>query len=262
MRSPIELASAGILFVVSFVISAIKPLPQPADYHQLADQRTIFGVPNAIDVFTNFPYVVVSIVALFCVTRLYRESREVLAAFIFGCFFLSTASVSITSSLYHLAPNNVSLVGDRLSIVFSATFLVGVACLKVFGSRETLRVVAISGIYGVSSMLYWCLTSGSRLENILYYVAFQIFVVCFVAFCCFLRCARSMSYKWLLSAVVAYAASKPFEINDAQFLALTNGLISGHSAKHLVIVFCVCAVLMHMLRSGDFSCRSSGSPNA
>jgi len=127
----------------------------------------------------------------------------------------------------------------------------GIASLNPFGALEGLKITGIAVIYGLWSLFYWYQTSTSPSENILFYVFFQICVLCFAAYCCIMRRQFAMSYKWVAFAIAAYVLSKPFEVYDSEFFEITNGLISGHSMKHLIIVFSVFALLIHMLESAS-----------
>lgn len=42
-----------------------EPYPQPLRYHSFADQRTMIGVPNALNVLSNLPFLIVGVWGLF-----------------------------------------------------------------------------------------------------------------------------------------------------------------------------------------------------
>src|SRR5205085_5790332 len=46
-----------ILGVVMTMLAS--PLPQPTSYHHFADQRSMFGIPNALNVLSNIPFLIV-----------------------------------------------------------------------------------------------------------------------------------------------------------------------------------------------------------
>ena len=49
-----------VLTVASLAgLSLIPPIPQDQSYHQFADQRTLFGIPNFWNVVSNLPFIAV-----------------------------------------------------------------------------------------------------------------------------------------------------------------------------------------------------------
>ncbi len=57
----------GLLVVVALVTAAVLPfmprIPQPLAYHNLADQRTLLGIPHALNVVSNLPFFFVGVAA-------------------------------------------------------------------------------------------------------------------------------------------------------------------------------------------------------
>ena len=53
-RMRVRLWAVGILSVAMVLAAMIvPPIPQPAEYHEFADQRFLFGIPNFFDVASN-----------------------------------------------------------------------------------------------------------------------------------------------------------------------------------------------------------------
>jgi len=82
----------------------VPPIPQPQDYHQFADQKTLLGIPNFWNVVSNVPFIAVGAAGL----RYFR--RDVSA----GLFFLGVFLTGFSSSYYHWNPNDAGLFWDRL----------------------------------------------------------------------------------------------------------------------------------------------------
>jgi hypothetical protein len=57
--------TAGIWFLAVLALAitvaalALPPLPQPPEYHQFADRRTLLGIPNFFNVFSNVAFLLV-----------------------------------------------------------------------------------------------------------------------------------------------------------------------------------------------------------
>jgi hypothetical protein len=93
--------AAGLLFV--------PPIPQPQDYHQFADQKTLLGIPNFWNVVSNLPFLVVGAIGL-------QYFRRDLSA---GVFFLGVFLTGFSSSYYHWNPNDAGLFWDRLPMALA-----------------------------------------------------------------------------------------------------------------------------------------------
>src|SRR5713226_7825908 len=100
---PIIATATAIIVVVALH----RPVPQDPSYHDFADQRTLFGVPNFCNVVSNLPFAFVGIAGLIALHR-----RELDAGF--AAFFLGAILISVGSAYYHLQPNNATLTWDRL----------------------------------------------------------------------------------------------------------------------------------------------------
>lgn len=62
MPSPTrELLPWLIFALLSMLLAAVGPLPLPAHYHEFVDTRTLEGVPNALNVFSNVGFFVVGV---------------------------------------------------------------------------------------------------------------------------------------------------------------------------------------------------------
>jgi hypothetical protein len=106
------IAGLGSLF-------CLPPIPQPVSYHAFADDRTLLGVPNFWNVFSNLPFLIVGVLSLIWLLRhaqvgpehpvLDRAERWPLMVFFSGVLL-----TAFGSGYYHLAPDNERLVWDRL----------------------------------------------------------------------------------------------------------------------------------------------------
>lgn len=60
-RSRVYLLGLATIIVVAVVFTAMDPFPQPAWYHRFVDQREMFHIPNAMNVISNLPFLVVGL---------------------------------------------------------------------------------------------------------------------------------------------------------------------------------------------------------
>lgn len=75
-----------VLIIVGLGIAAIgvalflPPIPQDTTYHNFADQRSLLGVPNLLNVISNVPFLVIGVLGLIFVLR--QEPRAGRGAFV------------------------------------------------------------------------------------------------------------------------------------------------------------------------------------
>src|SRR5690349_5510712 len=97
-------AGATIFSVVLLLIQG--PIPQDPAYHDFADQRTIFGVPNFWNVVSNLPMLFLGLYGFQMVLRRFQNRPDFSAKWMpvlltFGIFI-----TSFGSGYYHFAPDN------------------------------------------------------------------------------------------------------------------------------------------------------------
>src|SRR5690349_24556260 len=94
----------GVMLASLLALLLVPPIPQDQGYHNFADQRELFGIPNFWNVVSNLPFVAVGAVGLW---RFHRDATTVV---LFAGLFLT----GFGSSYYHLDPNDSTLFWDRL----------------------------------------------------------------------------------------------------------------------------------------------------
>ena len=213
-------------------ILSLDPIAQDISYHLFVDTREIWSVPNFWNVVTNLPFVIVGLLGLYKLKSpgKLKLISEINIAYIL--LFFGTFLVGFGSSYYHLAPDNQTLVWDRLpmTIAFMALFSIIISeFVSVRSGRALLMPLILAGIL---SVVYWHYSEIRGEGDLRFYVLVQfypmlaipIMMICFRS-----HCTHVYAYWWLL---LAYIAAKLFEHFDGEvFDAL--GFISGHSLKHL-----------------------------
>ncbi|MBV8505698.1 MAG: ceramidase domain-containing protein, partial [Alphaproteobacteria bacterium] len=204
MFSALTAASLAALLLV-------PPIPQDQGYHQFADQRSIFGIPNFWNVVSNLPFVAVGAAGLWR----YRDNAAAVV------FFLGVFLTGIGSSYYHWDPNDGTLFWDRLPMTLSFAAILAL----VVEERVSLRFGAIllwpSLILGVFSLLLWRWTDDLRL-----YFWVQFFPALAVISLFLLYRAKYTGTRYWIAAGVLYAVAKLFEFTDEAIYS-AGGLVSG-----------------------------------
>ena len=218
-----------LLLFVCATILLIKmansgPEVQDEAYHNFADGRTIFLIPNFWNVFSNLPFLFVGLLGILHY-RKYQSSN-----FLYYLFFFGILMVSFGSGYYHLNPNNETLVWDRLpmTIGFMSLFLI---VIREFISIKATRILSIPLLLsGIVSIIVWRF---SNTEDLRMYLLVQFYPI--LAIPIILIFFKSMYSKvrgyWVL--LLAYIIAKVFERLDGETYELLK-IISGHSIKHLM----------------------------
>lgn len=199
------------------------PVVQDEAYHDFADQRTIFGIPNFWDVMSNLPFVIVSVLGLTHLRDLIRHN------WLYGILFTSIGLMGFGSAYYHLDPDTQSLFWDRLPMTFTFMTICAVI-ISEFISRslgQTLFVPLF--LTGVISVLLWRFGAAHdlRLYAVVQFypmIALPVIVICYES-----AFTRVNAYWHLL---LLYIIAKILEHFDKEIFAL-GAVLSGHTLKHL-----------------------------
>ncbi len=148
------------LWLLAAVLAGVALMPpritQPLWYHDFADQRACFGLPNCLDTASNTLFVLAGAAGLHFLysssaRRTFIDSREALPCVL---FFFATMLVGFGSGFYHLAPANDQLMWDRAAVAL--------ALMAWFAATLCERVSLTSGLRlpllttaGLSSVVYW-----------------------------------------------------------------------------------------------------------
>jgi len=219
------------LFALGGILT-LGPIPQDVTYHLFADTREIWSIPNFWNVVTNVPFVIVGLLGLYKL-RLPDKLKVINGTGIaYILLFFGTFLVGFGSSYYHLAPDNQTLVWDRLpmAIAFMALFSIIISEFISIRSGKALLLPLI--LAGIISVVYWHFSEIRGEGDLRFYLLIQfylmlaipIMLVCFRS-----HCTHVYAYGWLL---LAYIVAKLFEHFDAEVFDVL-GFISGHSLKHL-----------------------------
>src|SRR5499427_5829417 len=99
----------GLMVISLGGLLLLPPIAQDQNYHEFADQRTIFGIPNFWNVVSNLPFLAVGAAGL----RRFRGNSATVV------FFLGVFLTGIGSSYYHWNPNDDTLFWDRLPMTLA-----------------------------------------------------------------------------------------------------------------------------------------------
>jgi hypothetical protein len=234
---PRLLLLGGLTLAAATATAFVPPIPQPDWYHDFADQRSFFGIPNSLDVVSNLPFIVVGVyglIALYAkhsrITFIGRWERISYAVLFFGALL-----TGFGSAYYHWAPDNDTLVWDRMpmTIMFMA-FLTTIISERIGWKSGRLMLFPLL-ILGLASVVYWNYTEQIGAGDLRFYGFIHFFPVVLIAMMLWLYPPRYTRGSDILVVFLFYGLATIFELLDRQVFALSN-VISGHTIKHLLAV--------------------------
>ncbi len=164
----------------------------------------------------------------------------------YAVFFLGAVLTCFGSAYYHWAPNDATLVWDRMPMTLAFMSLLAATISERINVKAGQRLLWPLLLAGAGSVAYW------RWQGNLWpYAAAQYFSVLLVGLLVVLfplRYSRSID---LLGVVGLYALAKIAEALDARIFAVAH-IISGYTLKHLIAAFAVYWLLRMLVK------RSSG----
>jgi hypothetical protein len=217
----------------------LPPIAQDPAYHIFADRRGLLGIPNFLDVTTNLAFLAVGIAGiLFC-----ASPQKVLGArqAWLACF-AGVALVGFGSAYYHLAPDNNTLVWDRLPMSIGFMALSVAVLTEYVNPRLEKFLLAPAIVLGITSVITWHYTDDLRLYVLVQFLPLLVIPAILLLYRC-----HEKNRGFLLTALVIYMVSKLTEHYDHAVFSLTGEIISGHSLKHLLAATALFVVYL-MLR--------------
>jgi hypothetical protein len=251
-------ASIGITIAALLGALLIPPIAQPLSYHDFADCRPFFNVPNFLNVASNAPFVWAGLLGILATWRgdstRFLDAREKLPYFV---FFFGAILTCFGSMYYHLGPDNPRLVWDRLPMTLGFAGLVAAAIKERVDLEFGLRSLWPLVVLGVVSVLYWYATERAGAGNLVPYAIYQGWAILIVVLLLVAFAARRYTQGHLLWwAVGLYALAKVAETFDLAIYR-AGEVASGHTIKHLLAAGAVYAVVLQLRRRAPTEASSA-----
>jgi len=207
----------GLMIVSLIALLPLPPLLQDQTYHQFADQRELFGIPNFWNVVSNLPFIAVGAVGLLAL-RL-----DAITTTLFLGIFLT----GFGSSYYHLNPNDNTLFWDRLPMTISFAAILAAVVEERVDERAGAVLLRPMLAIGIFSLLLWRWTDDLRLYAWAQFFPLLVLIVILKLF----PPKFTGSFYWA-AAVAFYALAKLLEYFD-EWVFSVGSIVSGHTLKHL-----------------------------
>src|ERR1700741_4982916 len=199
LRERPVLSLYGLMIISLVALLPLPPLLQDQAYHQFADQRELFGIPNFWNVVSNLPFVAVGAVGLW---RFHRDATTVV---LFAGLFLT----GFGSSYYHLDPNDSTLFWDRLPMTLCFAAILAAVVEERVDARAGAMLLRPMLAIGIFSLLLWRWTDDLRL-----YAWAQFFPFLALLLILSLFPAKYTGTPYWVGAAALYALAKLLEFLD------------------------------------------------
>ena len=219
----------GLMGASLAALLLLPPILQDQDYHQFADVRALFGIPNVWNVISNLPFIVIGAVGL-------AQCRDDAATVI---IFFGILLTGFGSSYYHWSPNDDTLFWDRLPMVLAfMAILANVVAERVSAKAGAILLWPLLAI-GVFSLLVWRWNGDLRLYGWVQFFPLLALPLMFLL----LPPKYTGTLYWIVAAAL-YALAKVLEHFDDAIYSIGH-FVSGHTLKHLVAAAACLVVLRY-----------------
>ena len=241
----IIIALAAIFLTFVF----IDPVPQDPAYHHFKDTRKIFLIPNAFDVLSNLPFIIIGLVGIIKSLNLRNHPALKISVLHYLVFFSGVFLTGFGSAYYHLAPSNQTLVWDRLPIsILTIGFFCSVVS-EVVNPKVAKIIVGPLLVAGIGSVLYWIVTEMAGNGDLRFYGVVQFLPVILVPLMLLMYKLPDDYLQYVVGLLFFYGLSRAAEAIDHGIFETLN-VISGHSLKHLFAAAAtLCILIMLQKRS-------------
>jgi hypothetical protein len=221
---------------------SFDPAKQDQSYHDFADKRAFFEIPNFFDVITNISFAVFGFIGLYyCIRKKQSDAPWSWIVFFFGVTF-----VCFGSGNYHLSPDNNTLVWDRLPITvgFMGFFI---ALLSEYIHPKIEKYFLLPAILlGISSILYW-----HYLDDLRYYIWIQYIPLLCIPIIMLVFKSNYSHQRYIIFALICYFLAKVTEFYDKEIFAFMNEQLSGHSLKHIFATLAALSLYIMLKHRND-----------
>jgi hypothetical protein len=224
------------------IVCSLNPIPQDIDYHRFVDHRTFLGLPNALNMVSNIPFLLAGGAGTVFLIRLLRAHGPDVLLGEYLLFFAGVAGAGFGSLYYHYDPTNESLLWDRLpmAVAFMSFFssVISERINRKAGATLLLPLVA----FGILSVLYWEWGEKAGQGDLRMYVAVQFVPMILIVLVLFLYPSPKSYRTAVVFLLLFYVLAKICELLDYEIYALGE-IVSGHTLKHLFAALGTACVL-------------------
>jgi hypothetical protein len=222
-------------------------IPQAVSYHDYADKRRLWGIPNFGNVVSNVLFLGVGVYGLVSLRRSVKGGTESAIqvretakrvpkglVYLYALLFAGIFLTGVGSAYYHAAPDNDRLVYDRLAtiLIFMTALAITVAEFMDYAIGTALLAPLL--LFGIGSVMWWHFGDQRGEGDLRLYSLVQFYPLVFIPLIVllFYTPKHRPALLCLLWVIGWYLLAKVFELLDRTIYSW-HGVISGHSLKHL-----------------------------
>ena len=224
---------AVILFLAlaAFIVTVrLGPIPQPLTFHDFADKRALFEIPNAMDVLSNLPFLIAGALGLGFVIRP-QTGLTARQRWAYGTLFLGLILTAAGSAYYHWAPDNQRLFWDRGPMTVAMAGVIAALAVDRFGDRA-VWLLPVMLVVGFGSVVQWEWSEMHGRGDMRWYGLYQGLTFLIGAAWLLLFASHRVGTREFVIAMIGNVAAKILEVLDKTIYGW-GGIISGHTLKHL-----------------------------
>ena len=240
-----------LVFIGCIGMTFLKPIAQNINYHLFADVRKFFFVPNFWNVFSNVPFLAIGTYGMVYIISKKKFALELSLQLNYFIFFSGIFLTGIGSAYYHYAPNNSTLVWDRLPMTISFMSFFSII-IGEFITHKKSRLLLFSLLaLGITSVYYWNITESEGHGDLRLYIMVQFLPMFLIPVILLLFKPKHYKTKYIWFVLLAYILAKVTETFDHEIYH-TLKFISGHSIKHFFASLAPLIFLYHIYDSKKF----------
>jgi len=236
-----NLAAIVVSAFIVLMFFLLTPIPQPQSYHNFADKRHFLGIPYFFNVISNIGFLLAGYQGIKNLS-----SSNLPTKLMYQIFFAFVFLGGIGSIYYHMIPNNMSLLWDRLPMIIAIMALVSAIVAERVSLNFGFLVLWPLTILASISVIYWEYTEMKGRGDVRSYAFAQLAPVVLIPFILWkLPSARAGDvHLWRMITFVGIA--RLLEVLDSVIFVLTYHVVSGHTAKQLFLCLAVYEVIKHL----------------
>jgi hypothetical protein len=220
----------GLTAVAAGIVLLLPQSGQAPGYHDFADQRMLWRIPNCWNVLSNLPFVVVGAAGLMSI---WKARVPAAAAWMYGVLFAGVLLTGFGSAYYHWHPDNDTLEWDRIPMTLVFMSLLAATVTELVSRRLGMALFVPLLVMGVGSVLWWHYTELRGRGDLRLYGLVQFYPVLFIPLLLWLFYdpVYRPAIRSLVWVVVWYVVAKVAEVLDWPIYGVVG--VSGHTIKHL-----------------------------
>jgi hypothetical protein len=263
MRIPLTRPEALLLAAIAAGLAvalfgpAVAPLPHA---HDFADQRTLWGLPCALDVLSNLAFALVGLLGGWALLAAGPAAASPVQRGLAGLFFAGLVLTAAGSAWYHFAPDEAGLAVDRHAMSVAFAGLLGLVAATRISDRAgavlgaallVLAPAAVHIAYAGANLGPWAMVQFGGMLALLGLAAVRV---------------RPGALPIRIGLVLlAYGLAKLAELGDHVIFEATGQLLAGHTLKHLLAAAAALPVVFPLLaaaRSGQNGAQATAGTHA